>query len=168
MNSTPLIMIPQWLTDFDTLDSFWIRLTKLCWISVSVPRVTSVQWMLKLYSVVMAGLGIILSLSWTCFHVYVLSVTQLPELRQQRWRESCKYWHDLAHTREDNENRKMTVIPGWLWLWRREPNQTLSHKFPAVLACRPRAYIDYHQHDGDYLNPFFFSFQFNLIPENNL
>ena len=49
-----------------------------------MPRVTSVQWMLKLYSVVMAGLGIILSLSWTCFHVYVLSVTQLPELRQQR------------------------------------------------------------------------------------
>ena len=79
-------MISQcWLTDFDSSDNFWIKPSKLwTWISVSVPRVTSVQWMLKLYSVVMAGLGIILSLSWTCFHVYVLSVTQLPELRQQR------------------------------------------------------------------------------------
>ena len=50
----------------------------------SVPRVSSFQWMLKLYSLVMGGLGIILSLSWTCFHVYVLSVTSLPELRQHR------------------------------------------------------------------------------------
>ena len=52
----------------------------------SVPRVSSVRWLLKLYSVVLAGLGLILSLSWTCFHLYVLSVTSLPELRQHRCR----------------------------------------------------------------------------------
>ena len=49
-----------------------------------MPRVSSVRWLLKLYSVVVAGLGLILSLSWTCFHLYVLSVTSLPELRQHR------------------------------------------------------------------------------------
>jgi len=62
----------------DNCDSNWI-------IQLKLPRVSSFQWMLKLYSLVMGGLGIILSLSWTCFHVYVLSVTSLPELRQHRY-----------------------------------------------------------------------------------
>ena len=105
----------QWLTDFDSLDNFWIRPSKLwTWISVSVPRVTSVQWMLKLYSVVMAGLGIILSLSWTCFHVYVLSVTQLPELRQQRWAVRFGRIHeniDIVFLTKEKNNGK------WKWLW---------------------------------------------------
>ena len=61
-----------------------------CW--CSVPRVSSVRWLLKLYSVVVAGLGLILSLSWTCFHLYVLSVTSLPELRQHR---CCNTDHTL-------------------------------------------------------------------------
>ena len=93
---------------FDSWDNFWIRPSKL-WTSVSVPRVTSVQWMLKLYSVVMAGLGIILSLSWTCFHVYVLSVTQLPELRQQRSAISFGQTHEnidvVLLTKEKNNGK---------------------------------------------------------------
>lgn len=59
----------------------------------------------------------------------------------------------------------MIVIPVWLWLWWREPNQTLSQKFPA--ARTPPAGLTLITIDGDYLEPFF-SFQFNLIPENNL
>ena len=57
-----------------------------------MPRVSSVRWLLKLYSVVVAGLGLILSLSWTCFHLYVLSVTSLPELRQHRCCNADPHW----------------------------------------------------------------------------
>ena len=42
------------------------------------------RWLLKLYGLVMSGLGIILSLAWSCFHIFVLTVTDLQELRQQR------------------------------------------------------------------------------------
>ena len=48
------------------------------------PAITSVKWMVKLYSLVMGGLGVILSFTWICFHLYVLSMTSLIELRQQR------------------------------------------------------------------------------------
>ena len=58
-----------------------------------MPRVSSVRWLLKLYSVVLAGLGLILSLSWTCFHLYVLSVTSLPELRQHRCCNTDLYFY---------------------------------------------------------------------------
>ena len=51
---------------------------------ISVPRLSSMRWLLKLYGLVMSGLGIILSLAWSCFHIFVLSVTNLQELRQQR------------------------------------------------------------------------------------
>ena len=48
------------------------------------PSLSSLRWMVKLYSLVLGGLGVILSFTWICFHLYVLSVTSLPELRQQR------------------------------------------------------------------------------------
>lgn len=48
------------------------------------PTLTSVKWMVKLYSLVLGGLGVILSFTWICFHLYVLSMTVLIELRQQR------------------------------------------------------------------------------------
>ena len=172
-----LKMIPQWLTDFGTLDSFWIRLTKLCWtwISVLVPRVTSVQWMLKLYSVVMAGLGIILSLSWTCFHVYVLSVTQLPELRQQRWINKIGgTWNKIKNThiqiftlfaKEQNNGK-------WKWLWSQcdcdyDGENPIRHSVKSfLLRGQPSwAYIDHHWWR---LSWTFLSFLFNLILENNL
>ena len=54
----------------------------------------------------------------------------------------------------------MIVIPVWLWLWWREPNQTLSQKFPA--ARTPPAGLTLITIDGDYLEPFF-SFPFNSI-----
>ena len=53
-------------------------------IKLSCPRVASFKWCLKLYSMVMGGLGILLSFIWGCFHLYVLSQTSLDELRQQR------------------------------------------------------------------------------------
>lgn len=49
------------------------------------PSLSSLRWMVKLYSLVLGGLGVILSFTWICFHLYVLSVTSLPELRQQRY-----------------------------------------------------------------------------------
>ena len=42
------------------------------------------KWIVKLYSLVLGGLGVILSFTWICFHLYVLSVTSLAELRQHR------------------------------------------------------------------------------------
>ena len=38
------------------------------------------RWLLKLYGLVMSGLGIILSLAWSSFHIFALSVTNLQEL----------------------------------------------------------------------------------------
>ena len=49
------------------------------------PSLSSLRWIVKLYSLVLGGLGFILAFSWICFHLYVLSVTSLQELRQQRW-----------------------------------------------------------------------------------
>ena len=48
------------------------------------PSLSSLRWIVKLYSLVLGGLGFILAFSWICFHLYVLSVTSLQELRQQR------------------------------------------------------------------------------------
>ena len=60
------------------------QLISLNGLIISVPKLASMRWLLKLYGLVMSGLGIILSLAWVCFHIFVLSVTNLQELRQQR------------------------------------------------------------------------------------
>ena len=57
-------------------DSFIVKL--------HCPGLTSMKWIVKLYSLVLGGLGVILSFTWICFHLYVLSVTSLAELRQHR------------------------------------------------------------------------------------
>ena len=139
----------QWLTDFDSLDNFWIRPSKLwTWISVSVPRVTSVQWMLKLYSVVMAGLGIILSLSWTCFHVYVLSVTQLPELRQQRWAVSFGQSHEnidiVLLTKEKIMESENDCDPSVIVIMMERTQSDTQSKVSCCADSPSWAYIDHH------------------------
>ena len=48
------------------------------------PGLASLRWVVKLYSLVLGGLGVILSFTWVCFHLYVLSMTSLMELRQHR------------------------------------------------------------------------------------
>ena len=53
-------------------------------LGVTVPGLANMRWLLKLYGLVMSGLGIILSLAWSGFHIFVLTVTNLQELRQQR------------------------------------------------------------------------------------
>ena len=58
-------------------DSFIVKL--------HCPGLTSMKWIVKLYSLVLGGLGVILSFTWICFHLYVLSVTSLAELRQHRF-----------------------------------------------------------------------------------
>lgn len=58
-------------------DSFIVKL--------HCPGLTSLRWMVKLYSLVLGGLGVILSFTWICFHLYVLSMTALIELRQHRY-----------------------------------------------------------------------------------
>ena len=139
----------QWRTDFDSLDNFWIRPSKLwTWISVSVPRVTSVQWMLKLYSVVMAGLGIILSLSWTCFHVYVLSVTQLPELRQQRWAVSFGQSHEnidiVLLTKEKIMESENDCDPSVIVIMMERTQSDTQSKVSCCADSPSWAYIDHH------------------------
>ena len=140
----------QWRTDFDSLDNFWIRPSKLwTWISVSVPRVTSVQWMLKLYSVVMAGLGIILSLSWTCFHVYVLSVTQLPELRQQRWAVSFGQSHEnidivLLTKKEKIMESENDCDPSVIVIMMERTQSDTQSKVSCCADSPSWAYIDHH------------------------
>ena len=57
-------------------DSFIVKL--------HCPGLTSMKWIVKLYSLVLGGLGVILSFTWICFHLYVLGVTSLAELRQHR------------------------------------------------------------------------------------
>merc|ERR1712223_2117093 len=49
------------------------------------PRVSSFRWCLKLYSLVLAALGLLLSFIWICFQLYVLSQTTIYELRLQRY-----------------------------------------------------------------------------------
>jgi len=58
-------------------DSFIVKL--------HCPGLTSMKWIVKLYSLVLGGLGVILSFTWICFHLYVLGVTSLAELRQHRY-----------------------------------------------------------------------------------
>jgi len=54
-------------------------------IKLRCPGISSFKWCLKLYSLVLGGLGLLLSFIWVCFHLYVLSQTSLQELRQQRY-----------------------------------------------------------------------------------
>ena len=46
---------------------------------------SSLRWCLKLYCLVLAGLGLFLTGVWVIFQLYVLSQTTNQELRQQRW-----------------------------------------------------------------------------------
>ena len=74
------------------------------------PGLTSLRWVVRLYSLVLGGLGVILSFTWVCFHLYVLSMTSLMELRQHRsgqtvwlnagksvksWRKKSEYANEL-------------------------------------------------------------------------
>lgn len=43
------------------------------------------SWCYKLYGLVLAGLGLIISFIWVCFHLYVLSQTTTTELRMLRY-----------------------------------------------------------------------------------
>jgi len=54
-------------------------------INVRCPTLSSARWCYKLYSIVLAGLGLILSFLWVCFHLYALSQTTTAELRLQRY-----------------------------------------------------------------------------------
>jgi len=54
-------------------------------ISLRFPRISSFRWCLKLYCLVLAGLGLFLSGVWVIFQLYVLSQTTNQELRQQRY-----------------------------------------------------------------------------------
>ncbi|XP_023334546.1 uncharacterized protein LOC111706027 [Eurytemora carolleeae] len=49
------------------------------------PSITSFRWCLKLYSLVLGGLGTFLSFIWVCFHLYVLSQTEIHDLRMMRY-----------------------------------------------------------------------------------
>jgi len=53
-------------------------------ISLRFPRISSFRWCLKLYCLVLAGLGLFLAGVWVIF-LYVLSQTTNQELRQQRY-----------------------------------------------------------------------------------
>ena len=53
-------------------------------IKLRLPRLQSFRWCLKLYSLVLGGLGLILAFTWVCFQLYVLSHTTNYELRLQR------------------------------------------------------------------------------------
>ena len=54
-------------------------------IQLRCPRISSFGWCLRLYSLVLGGLGLLLSFIWVCFQLYVLSQTTNPELRMQRY-----------------------------------------------------------------------------------
>ena len=54
-------------------------------IKLRCPRLSSLRWCLKLYSLVLGGLGLLLSFVWVCFHLYVLSQTTTQELRLLRY-----------------------------------------------------------------------------------
>jgi len=54
-------------------------------ISLRFPRISSFRWCLKLYCLVLAGLGLFLAGIWVIFQIYVLSQTTNQELRQQRY-----------------------------------------------------------------------------------
>jgi len=54
-------------------------------ISLRIPRISSFRWLLKLYCLVLGGLGVLLCLVWEIFQLYVLAHTTNAELRQQRY-----------------------------------------------------------------------------------
>jgi len=54
-------------------------------ISLRIPRISSFRWLLKLYCLVLGGLGLLLCLVWEIFQLYVLAHTTNAELRQQRY-----------------------------------------------------------------------------------
>ena len=53
-------------------------------IKLQCPRILSFSWCLRLYILVLGGLGLLLSFIWVCFQLYVLSQTTNTELRLQR------------------------------------------------------------------------------------
>ena len=53
-------------------------------IQLRCPRFSSFGWCLRLYILVLGGLGLLLSSIWVCFQLYVLSQTTNTELRLQR------------------------------------------------------------------------------------
>jgi len=63
--------------------------TDMFTLKLHCPGLASLRWMVKLYSLVLGGLGVILSFTWVCFHLYVLSMTSLMELRQHRYLDIC-------------------------------------------------------------------------------
>ena len=69
-------------------------------IKFKCPVISSINWCLKLYSLVLGGLGLLLSFIWVCFHLYVLSHTNLQELRHLRWfhvaRVDSLWWSKLS------------------------------------------------------------------------
>lgn len=54
-------------------------------INVRCPSLSSARWCYRLYSILLAGLGLLLSFLWVCFHLYVLSQTTIVELRLLRY-----------------------------------------------------------------------------------
>lgn len=54
-------------------------------INVRCPSLSSARWCYKLYSIVFASLGLLLTFIWVCFHLYVLSQTTIVELRLLRY-----------------------------------------------------------------------------------
>ena len=53
-------------------------------IQVKCPKLSSLSWCLKVYTIVLGGLGICVTTTWIAGHVYVLTHTQEAELRLQR------------------------------------------------------------------------------------
>ena len=53
-------------------------------ILLSCPRLSSYSWCLKLYAMVMGGVGVLFSVLWVVGHGYVLGQTEESSLRMQR------------------------------------------------------------------------------------
>ena len=60
-------------------------------IKLTCPRISSIKWCLQLYTLVLSGLGLILSVVWISFHLYVVSQTTTYELRVARYRPNSVY-----------------------------------------------------------------------------
>ena len=56
-----------------------------CALSFCVRYVSSLSWCVKLYSLVLASLGLFISFLWVCFQLYVLGQTTSQELRLLRY-----------------------------------------------------------------------------------
>ena len=54
-------------------------------IRFSCPSLSSLSWCVKLYSLVLASLGLFISFLWVCFQLYVLFHTTSQELRVLRY-----------------------------------------------------------------------------------